>query len=157
MFGFHSHLSGLRRQLRSSNRALWLRARAALTQRNADGFFVRFQKCSSHNKDPNQHLLITLWNSRADKHVKLACHAKQGCLHEWTPEGDLSFQILYRGKLVRGDPRAHIRKTMQSQLLDFAALLSDGGVLRFLVNEVPCRISLGTLHHSRSPVLLSRA
>jgi hypothetical protein len=108
MFGFHSHESGLRRLIRGTNRALWLRARAALMSRNKDGFFVRFHKCSSHGKDSKQHQLISLWNK-----AKLGCKTRQGDMHEWVPDGDFSFQLLYRGKLVQGDPRKHIGKAFQ--------------------------------------------
>ena len=157
MFGFNAHSSGLRRQIRSTNRALWYRAREALSLRRKNGFFVRFRKCSSHNKDPNQHPLISLWNDRADKKAKAGCNNKDNCLHEWTPDGDFSFQILHRGKTVRGDPRKHIGASIKQIHFDYAESLKDGGVLPSLVREKPCKISIGTLRRSRSPVHLARA
>ena len=156
MFGFHSHESGLRRLIRGTNRALWLRARAALASRNKDGFFVRFRKCSSHGKDSKQHQLISLWNNRADTKAKLGCKTRQGDMHEWVPDGDFSFRLLYRGKLVRGDPRKHIGKAFQWKYFEHAATLKDGGVLPALVQECPGGISIGTLQRNRSAVQLSR-
>ena len=156
MFGFHSHESGLRRLIRGTNRALWLRARAALTSRNKDGFFVRFRKCSSHGKDSKQHQLISLWNNRADTKAKLGCKTRQGDMHEWVPDGDFSFRLLYRGKLVRGDPRKHIGKAFQWKYFEHAATLKDAGVLPALVQECPGGISIGTLQRNRSAVQLSR-
>ena len=132
MFGFNAHPSGLRRQIRSTNRALWYRAREVLSHRRKAGFFVRFRKCSSHNKDPNQHPLISLWNDRADKKAKAGCHDKDNCLHEWTPDGDFSF-ILHRGKTVRGDPRKHICASIKQIYFDYAESLKDGGVLPSLI------------------------
>ena len=157
MYGFHAHPSGLRRQIRNTNRPLWLRAREALTQRHKAGLFVRFRKCSSHNKDPNQHPLITLWNDRADEKAKAGCGSANNCLHEWTPDGDFSFQMLFRGKLVRGDPRKHIGSTVKQIQFDHAESLKAGGVLPSLVREKPCSISIGTLRRTRSPVHLARA
>jgi hypothetical protein len=104
-----------------------------MNHRRKAGFFVRFRKCSSHNKDPNQHPLISLWNDRADKKAKAGCNDKDNCLHVWTLNGDFSFQILYRGKLVRGDPRKHIGASIKQIHFDHAESLKDGGVLPSLV------------------------
>jgi hypothetical protein len=57
-----------------------------------------------------QHQLISLWNNRADTKAKLGCKKKQRDKHEWVSDGDFSCPLLYRVKLVRGDPRKLIRK-----------------------------------------------
>jgi hypothetical protein len=157
MFGFNAHPSGIRRQVRRTNRALWLRANSALNQRIEQGFFVRFRKCSSHNQDSNQHQLVTLWNDRADTEAKAGCRSKTDLIKEWVPDGDFSFQLLARGKLVRGDPRSHIGRAAAANSFTHAETLKDGGILPALISEVPCGISLGTLYRTRSAVQLARA
>ena len=157
MFGFNAHPSGIRRQVRRTNRALWLRANSALNQRIEQGFFVRFRKCSSHNQDSNQHQLVTLWNDRADTEAKAGCRSKTDLIKEWVPDGDFSFQLLARGKLVRGDPRSHIGRAAAANAFTHAETLKDGGILPALISEVPCGISLGTLYRTRSAVQLARA
>ena len=117
MFGFHSHESGLRRLMRGTNRALWLRARAALTSRNKDGFFVRFRTCSSHGKDSKQHQLISLWNNRADTKAKLGCKTRQGDMHEWVPDGDFSFRLCIVGNQFEVTPGNTLGKPFNGNTL----------------------------------------
>ena len=105
MFGLHARESGLRRLIQGTNRVFWRRARAAVASHLNDGHFIRFRKCSSHGKDSKQDRLISLWNSRPDTKAKSGRKTKQGDIHEWVPDGDFSFRLLYRGKLLRGDPR----------------------------------------------------
>ena len=107
-------------------------------------------------RTPNRTAVISLWNSRADTKAKTGCKTRKGDIHEWVPDGDFSFRLLYRGKLVRGDPRKHIGKAFHLKYFEHAATLSTGGVLPSLVQDCPGGLSIGTLQRNRSAVQLSR-
>ena len=66
-------------------------------------------------------------------------------MHKWVSDGDFSFRLLYRGKLVQGDPGKHIGKTFQWKYFEQAATLKDEEILSALVQEYPGGLSIGTL------------
>jgi ribonuclease HI len=108
MLGMKRHSRGTRSLVRQCDRSLWMRATAALARRKALGFFCTFVKCSSHDKDPDQEALVSLWNNRADKAAESArINGPPASL--WWTTGDMGHVLLHHGCTVRGDPRCHIR------------------------------------------------
>jgi hypothetical protein len=120
------------------------------------GALTVFAKCSSHGKDKQQHELISLWNSRADKEAELK--RQHGLLEqEWWPEGDVGHTLLFHGKAVRGDPRLHIRRTNELSALHHAASLKRSSQLAALVTSVKPEVAMVPLRALRSATQLARA
>ena len=104
------------RWTRFSNRHLWKRLIAAIDRREADGFTLKVIKCAAHDKDPTQHPHISLGNYVADLAAKEA--ASFCSPHtDWLPDDHTHFSLAFNNKLVRGDPRRHIRRTIASRSL----------------------------------------
>ena len=156
MAGTARHSWGTRSLIRQTNRALWRRLTVALSQRQLLGARTVFAKCSSHGKDKQQHELISLWNSRADKEAELM--RQHGLLEqEWWPEGDVAHTLLFHGKAVRGDPRLHIRRTNELVALYHAASLKRSSQLAALVTSVEPEVAMVPLRALRSATQLARA
>jgi hypothetical protein len=64
--------------------------------------------------------------------------------------GDLDYALLYRGQLVRGDPRVHIRNCVEDAHLDAAHALGVGEFAARLVCTNP-GVSIYDVVDSRSP------
>jgi hypothetical protein len=104
------------RWTRFSNRHLWKRLIIAIDKREADGFTLKVIKCAAHDKDLTQHPHISLGNYVADLAAKEA--ASFCSPHtDWLPDDHTHFSLLFNNKLVRGDPRRHIRRTIASRSL----------------------------------------
>ena len=122
MLGMKRHSRGTRSLVRQCDRSLWMRATAALARRKALGFFCTFAKCSSHDKDPEQEAIVSLWNNRAEKAAESArIHGPPVSL--WWTTGDMGHVLLHHGCTVRGDPRSHIRSNWEYGSLEHAASL----------------------------------
>lgn len=144
-----------RRITRSSDRVLWLRFYKALDERKAEGLSFRVIKCSSHGKDIKQHPAISLWNTRADAGAKAAAHL---CVTREVsrPSGDDRYGLLHRGRLVRGDPRAFIKKLTQRHAgVKLEGLPSDGRTAR-LLNGHGSTLSKSEVRMLRSPTQMAQ-
>ena len=114
------------RWTRFSNRHLWKRLIAAIDRREADGFTLKVIKCAAHDKDPTQHPHISLGNYVADLAAKEA--ASFCSPHtDWLPDDHTHFSLAFNNKLVRGDPRRHIRRTIASRSLHHLVTLPVEG------------------------------
>ena len=145
-----------RRITRCPNRPLWNRFWTALRARKSDGLEFLIEKCSSHEKNPDQHPTISKWNTRADAGAKAAAHARDPQI-TWWPEGDDNFGLMHEGRTVRGDPR-HFLKTLQQQdsLTRWTALHTDGLVAQQLTS-ITTLSRKGGLKDLRSATKLARA
>ena len=140
--------------VRQSNRALWRRFDEACAKRELVGAETTLIKCSSHGKDSRQHASIDLWNGRADRMAER--FRIQGPFQdEWWLRGDLDYALLYRGQLVRGDPRVHIRDCFEEAHLEAAQALGVGGFAARLVCMNP-EVSICDVVDSRSPYRMAK-
>ena len=140
--------------VRQSNRALWRRFDEACAKRELVGAETTLIKCSSHGKDSRQHASIDLWNGRADRMAER--FRIQGPFQdEWWLRGDLDYVLLYRGQLVRGDPRVHIRDCFEEAHLEAAQALGVGGFAARLVC-MNTEISICDVVDSRSPYRMAK-
>jgi hypothetical protein len=121
MLGVNRHSWGIRSLIRQCDRSLWIRAQTALGRRKALGFFCTFVKYSSHDKDPDQDSLVSLWNNRADGAAEKA-RLQGPFASEWWTKGDMDHVLLHNGCTVRGGPRAHIRSNWEEGAENHAAL-----------------------------------
>ena len=156
MLGMKRHSRGTRSLVRQCDRSLWMRATAALARRSALGFFCTFAKCSSHDKDPEQEALVSLWNNRADKAAESARISGPPVSLWWTT-GDMGHVLLHHGCTVRGDPRCHIRTNWEYGSLEHAASLNRGSSLASLTSSCPPQLAIGPLRALHSSTRLARA
>ena len=140
--------------VRQSNRALWRRFDEACAIRERVGAETTLIKCSSHGKDSRQHTSIDLWNGRADR-IAERFRIKGPFQDEWWLRGDLDYVLLYRGQLVRGDPRLHIRDCFEEAHLEAAQALGVGGYAARLVCTNP-GVSICDVVDCRSPYRMAK-
>ena len=156
MMGISRHSPGPRKLIRQCDRALWLRAEAALTSRREDGHMSTFIKCSSHEKDSEQEANISLWNDRADEEAEDS-RINDAPLSVWWPSQDIPHMWLFRGRAIRGDPRLHIRSTFEQAAHAHAATLKQSSSLASLTLPEPSLVALGPLRDLISVTKLARS
>ena len=142
-----------RRVTRHSNRPLWRRLRAAVSQRNEDGHPFLIRKCSSHGKDAQQHPTITRWNDHADELAGLWANSPGPGTHDWWPPGDDPYGLLYRGMAVRGDPRKFIGQIFSAAVTEHLKELKSGFVASLVARR---QLNPTPLRTFKSPRLLAR-
>ena len=137
------------RLTRFSNRHLWIRLLAAITRRESHGHKLTVLKCAAHDKDPTQHPHVSLGNWVADVSAKEAA-AFSAPITDWLPDDQTLFSLAYKGKLVRGDPRRHVRRTIADRSLQHLATLKVEGMSTHLALEG--HVNKQALTASRNPL-----
>ena len=143
-----SKLSPLR-WTRFSNSHIWRQLLSAIDHRHSLGLTFTVLKCSAHGRDPTQHPHISLGNWVADLAAKEAAKYSSP-LTDWLPDSQELFSLAYRGRLVRGDVRRHIRRTSATNSLTHQLTLNVEGMSTRL--SYYSSIHNPTLAHVRNPL-----